>query len=413
MTTSAASSALRPGRRRLVGAGLATVLAFAVPFAAQAQKKYDTGASDTEIRIGHIVPYSGPVSAYGTIGKATAAYFAKVNAEGGINGRRINFISLDDAYNPAKTVEQARKLVEQDEVLVLYGTLGTAHNLAIQRYMNAKKVPQLFVATGATRFGDPKSFPWTMGWQPTYQAEGRIYAQHILATKPAAKVAVLMQNDDFGKDFLKGFLDGLGDKARTMVVAQSTYEVTDPTIDSQMVSLKSSGADTFFNITTPKFAAQAIRKAAEIGWKPTQYLASVSISVAAVIKPAGPENALGVISATYMRDPADDMWKGVKEFEDYKAWFNKYYPTGDITDSLNVLGYSSAQTLEQVLRMAGENLTRENIMKQAASLNMALPMLYPGIDVKTSATDFHPIERMQLVRFNGTRYEPFGQVLGD
>ncbi len=398
---------------RVLRAAGALVLGLAALVAAQAQKKYDTGASDTEIKVGHIVPYSGPVSAYGAIGKAAAAYFAKVNAEGGINGRKVNFISVDDAYNPSKTVEQARKLVEQDEVLLLFGPLGTAHNMAIQRYMNAKKVPQLFVATGATRFGDPKGFPWTMGWQPTYQTEGRIYAKHILETRPGAKVAVLMQNDDFGKDFLKGFVETLGDKAKTMIVAQSTYEVTDPTIDSQMVNLKASGADTFFNISTPKFAAQAIRKAADIGWKPTQYLSSVSLSVSSVIKPAGPENAVGVISAAYMRDPADPQWAGVKEYEDYKAWSAKYLPGGDPMDSNTVLGYTSAMTLERVLRQAGDDLTRANVMKQAANLSFSLPMLYPGIDVKTSADDFYPIERMQLVRFNGTRYEPFGKVIGD
>lgn len=397
---------------RVLRAAGALVMGLAA-VAAQAQKKYDTGADDTEIRIGHIVPYSGPASAYGTIGKAAAAYFAKLNAEGGIHGRKINFISMDDAYNPSKTVEQARKLVEQDEVLLLFGPLGTAHNMAIQRYMNAKKVPQLFVATGASRFGDPKNFPWTMGWQPTYQTEGRIYAQHILSTKPGARIAVLMQNDDFGRDFLKGFVEALGDKAKTMIVAQSTYEVTDPTIDSQMVNLKASGADTFFSITTPKFAAQAIRKAADIGWKPTQYLSSVSISVSAVIKPAGPENAVGVISATYMRDPADNQWAGAKEYEDYKIWGTKYFPGGDLNDSLNVLGYSSAMTLEKVLRQAGDDLTRANVMKQAASLSFSPPMLFPGVHVKTSATDFYPIEQMQLVRFNGTRYEPFGKVLGD
>ncbi|WP_219217250.1 ABC transporter substrate-binding protein [Variovorax boronicumulans] len=392
--------------------GAALLLGVAAVFAAQAQKRYDTGATDTTIKIGHIVPYSGPVSAYGTIGKTASAWFAKINAEGGINGRKVEFISLDDAYTPSKTVEQARKLVEQDEVLVLFGPLGTAHNMAIRRYMNAKKVPQLFVATGATRFGDPKDFPWTMGWQPTYQTEGLIYAEHILKTKPDAKIAILMQNDDFGKDFLKGFMDGLGDKAKRMVVAQSTYEVTDPTIDSQMVNLKASGADTFFSITTPKFAAQAIRKAADIGWKPTQYLSSVSVSVSAVIKPAGYENAQGVISATYLRDPADDRWKNTKEFDDYKAFMAKYYPGGDMTDSLNVLGYSSAQTLEYVLRKAGDNLTRENIMKISANLQLTLPMLYPGIDIKTAADDFYPIERMQLLRFTGTHYEPFGPVMG-
>jgi branched-chain amino acid transport system substrate-binding protein len=377
---------------------------------ALAQKKYDTGASDTEIKIGHLVPYSGPVSAYGTIGKSVAAYFAKVNADGGINGRKVNVLSLDDAYTPSRTVEQARKLVEQDEVLLMFGTLGTAHNMAIQRYMNAKKVPQLFVATGATRFGDPKAYPWTMGWQPTYQAEGQIYAQHILSTKPNAKIGILMQNDDFGRDYLKGFMDGLGDKGKAMVVSQVTYEVTDPTVDSQLVALKGSGADVFFSITTPKFAAQAIRKIAEIGWKPTHYLASVSQSVTSVFKPAGFENAKGVISAAYLRDPTD--YKDAKETQDYLAVMSKYYAGGDPNDSLNVLGYSSAQTLEFVLRKAGDNLTRENIMKIAANLSMTLPMLYPGIEIKTSADDFHPIEKMQPQQFDGTRYVPMGPVLG-
>ncbi len=401
-----------PPSRSILRTSAVLLLAATTAFTAQAQKRYDTGATDTTIKIGHIVPYSGPVSAYGTIGKSASAWFDKINAEGGINGRKIEFISLDDAYTPSKTVEQARKLVEQDEVLLLFGALGTAHNMAIRRYMNAKKVPQLFVATGATRFGDPKGFAWTMGWQPTYQAEGQIYAEHILKTKPDGKIAVLMQNDDFGKDYLKGFLDGLGAKAKTMVVAQSTYEVTDPTIDSQMVNLKSSGADVFFSITTPKFAAQAIRKAADIGWKPTQYLSSVSVSVTAVMKPAGFENAQGVISANYLRDPSDERWKNTKEFEDYKAFMAKYYASGDMTDSLNVLGYSSAQTLEYVLRKAGDNLTRENLMKIAANMSFTLPMLYPGIEVKTSADDFYPIERMQLLRFAGTRYEPMGPVMG-
>jgi branched-chain amino acid transport system substrate-binding protein len=389
---------------------VALALGLAAAGGALAQKKYDTGATDTEIKVGHLVPYSGPVSAYGTIGKSVSAYFAKVNADGGINGRKVNVLSLDDAYTPSRTVEQARKLVEQDEVLLMFGTLGTAHNMAIQRYMNAKKVPQLFVATGATRFGDPKGFPWTMGWQPTYQAEGQIYAQHILSTKPNAKIGILMQNDDFGKDYLKGFLDGLGDKAKAMVVSQQTYEVTDPTVDSQLVALKGSGADVFFSITTPKFAAQAIRKIAEIGWKPTHYLASVSQSVTSVFKPAGFENAKGVISAAYLRDPTD--YKDAQETKDYLAVMSKYYPGGDPNDSLNVLGYSSAQTLEFVLRKAGDNLTRENIMKIAANLSMTLPMLYPGIELKTSADDFHPIEKMQPQQFDGTRYVPMGPVLG-
>ena len=400
----------RPSRR-LWTAGFALALGLAA-FGAQAQKKYDIGATDTEIKVGHLVPYSGPVSAYGTIGKTISAYFAKVNAEGGINGRKVNVLSLDDAYNPSKTVEQARKLVEQDEVLLLFGTLGTSHNMAIQKYMNAKKVPQLFVATGATRFGDPKNFPWTMGWQPTYQAEGHIYAQHILSTKPNAKIGILLQNDDFGKDNLKGFMDGLGDKAKSMVVASLTYEVSDPTVDSQLVALKASGADVFYSITTPKFAAQAIRKVAEIGWKPTQYQSSVSLSVTAVLKPAGFENATGLITALYLREADDERWKDSKEVKDFKDLLTKYYPGGDPHDSLNVIGYSSAQTLERVLRQAGDDLTRANIMKIASNMSFTLPMLYPGIEVKTTPDDFYPVEKMQPVRFDGTRYVPMGPVLG-
>lgn len=396
--------------RGFLKAGLALAAAICLAVPAQAQKQYDTGASDKEIRIGHLVPYSGPVSAYGTIGKAINAYFSKLNAEGGIHGRKINLLSLDDAYTPSRTVEQTRKLVEQDEVLLMFGTLGTAHNMAIQRYLNAKKIPQLFVATGATRFGDPKGFPWTMGWQPTYQAEGQIYARHILKNNPNAKIGILMQNDDFGKDYLKGFLDGLGDKARTMVVAQLTYEVTDPTVDSQLVALKGTGADTLFSITTPKFAAQAIRKVAEIGWKPTHYLSSVSQSVSAVLKPAGFDNAKGVISAAYLRDVADA--RDARETQEYLAVMSRYYPEGDPNDSLNVLGYSSAQTLEAVLRQAGDRLTRENIMKIAANLSLNLPMLYPGIDLKTAPDDFYPIEKMQPVRFDGSKYVPMGGVLG-
>lgn len=398
--------------RRFLGQGLALAVGLAMGGAAQAQKKYDQGASDTEIKIGHIVPYSGPVSAYGTIGKTITAYFAKVNADGGINGRKVNVLSLDDAYNPSKTVEAARKLVEQDEVLLLFGPLGTSHNLAIQRYMNAKKVPQLFVATGATRFGDPKAFPWTMGWQPTYQAEGQIYAQHILANTPNAKIGILMQNDDFGKDYLKGFMDGLGDKAKTMVIAQMTHEVSDPTVDSQLVSLKAAGADTVFLITTPKFAAQSIRKIADLNWKPTRYLSSVSVSVSSVMKPAGFDNATGVISALYLRDASDERWKDTKEVKDYVELLAKYYPSGDPNDSLNVIGYSSAQTLERVLRQAGDDLTRANIMKIAANMSFTLPMLYPGIEVKTAPDDFYPVEKMQPVRFDGTKYVPVGGVLG-
>lgn len=385
---------------------LLAALALASPTAVQARKKYDPGASDTEIRIGNFVPYSGPVSAYGTIGKAQAAYFAKLNAEGGIHGRRITYLSADDAYNPAQSVEQTRKLVERDGVLLMFGTLGTAQNQAVQRYLNQRKVPQLFVSSGATRWGNPGSFPWTMGWQPTYQLEGSSFARHILATRPQAKVAILMQNDDFGKDYLKGVLDGLGEQARQRIVSQQTYEVGDPTVDSQMVALKGSGADTFINISTPKFAAQAIRKAAEIGWKPEHYLVNVSMSISSVLKPAGLDHARGVITATYLREPSDPTHQGTPELAGYLAFMRQYYPAGDPDDSLNVIGYSLAQTLEQVLRQAGDDLTRANIMKQAASLKMQLPMLYPGIDLQTGADDFYPVEKMQLVRFDGSRYVP-------
>ena len=391
---------------------LAGITALCVAGSALAQKKYDPGASDKEIVIGGISPYSGPASAYGAIGKAVSAYFDKVNAEGGINGRKVRFISLDDGYNPAKTVEQARKLVEQEEVLLLFQTLGTPSNSAIHKYMNDNKVPQLFVATGATKWGDPKNFPWTMGWQPNYQSEAKIYAQHILETKPNAKIGVLYQNDDYGKDYLKGFEDGLGDKAKTMIVSKVSYEFTDPTVDSQMVSLKASGADTFFNITTPKFAAQAIKKAGEIGWKPTHYLNSVSNAAGAVLVPAGVEAATGIISAFYIKDPTDTQWHKGKEWDDFVAFMKKYHPSGAMNDNFNVYGYTVTQTLVQVLKNAGDNLTRANIMKQAASLELTLPMLLPGVNIKTSATDFYPIEREQLATFDGKSWQLFGKVYG-
>jgi len=377
-----------------------------------AQNKYDPGASDKEIKIGHINPYSGPASAYGTIGKSIAAWFEKINAEGGINGRKVKFISLDDGYSPPKTVEQARKLVEQEEVLALFNPLGTPPNSAIHKYMNQRKVPQLFVATGATKWGDPKNFPWTMGWQPNYQSEARIYAEHILETAPNAKIAVLYQNDDYSKDYLKGFEDGLGAKAKTMIVSKQSYEVTDPTIDSQMNSLKASGADTFFNITTPKFAAQAIKKAAEIGWKPTHYLNQVSASVGAVLTPAGLGNSVGVISTQYFKDPTDPQWINDPAMNDWREFMKKYYPTGDLNDAFNVYGPLVAQTLVQVLKQAGNDLTRTNVMKQAASLDITLPLLLPGVNIKTSTDDFYPIEREQLVRFDGKAWLRFGKIYG-
>ena len=394
---------------KLTFAGLVAA-SFALP--AAAQKKYDPGATDKEIKIGHINPYSGPASAYGAIGKAIAAYMDKVNAEGGINGRMLKLISLDDGYNPAKTVEQARKLVEEDEVLLLFQPLGTPPNSAIHKYMNQKKVPQLFVATGATKWGDPKAYPWTMGWQPNYQSEAKIFAAHILETKPNAKIGVLMQNDDYGKDYLKGFKDGLGAKAKTMIVSELTYEVTDPTIDSQMVSLKASGADTFFNVTTPKFAAQAIKKAAEIGWKPVHYLNSVSSAAGAVMVPAGAENGVGVITSGYIKDPTDPQWADTPEYKDWLAWMKKYHPQGDLRDNLNVYGYTVTQSLVQTLKQAGNNLTRANVMKQAASLDMTSPMLLPGIRIKTGPNDFFPIEQEQLMRWNGKSWDLFGKVLG-
>ncbi len=394
---------------QLAAVGVAVAALTSTAFA---QKKYDTGATDKEIKIGGISPYSGPASAYGAIGKAIGAYFDKVNAEGGINGRKLTWISLDDGYNPAKTVEQARRLVEEDEVLFIFNTLGTPPNSAIHKYMNAKKVPQLFVATGATKWGDPKNFPWTMGWQPNYQSESKVFAAHLLETKPNAKVAILYQNDDYGKDYVKGFEDGLGDKAKAMIVSKLSYEVTDPTVDSQLLSLKATGADTFFNVTTPKFAAMVIKKNAELGWKPVHYLNSVSASVGAVMVPAGPENGVGIFTANYLKDPTDPQFQKGKEWDDWLAWMKKYLPNGDLKDANNVYGYTAAQGLVQVLKQAGDNLTRENIMKQSASLDMNLPMLLPGVNVKTGPDDFYPIEREQLAKFDGKTWVLFGKVYG-
>jgi branched-chain amino acid transport system substrate-binding protein len=377
-----------------------------------AQKKYDTGATDTEIKIGGIYPYSGPASAYGVIGKTVEAYFKKVNAEGGINGRKINFISYDDGYSPPKAVEQVRKLVESDEVLLVFNPLGTPSNTAIQKYLNGKKVPQLFVATGATKWNDPKNFPWTMGFQPNYQTEGQIYAKYILKEKPDAKIAILMQNDDYGKDYVKGLKDGLGAKAATMIVAESSYETTEPTVDSHIVKLKSSGADTFFNVTTPKFAAQAIKKMAEIDWKPVHFLNNVSANIGSVLKPAGLENSQGILSVAYAKDAADPAFKddaGMKRYDEFLA---KYYPEGNRIDGSLMYGMNVAQTLVQVLKQAGDNLTRENVMKEAANLKgFELDGLLPGIKLNTSPTNFAPINQVQLMRFKGESWERFGEIL--
>jgi branched-chain amino acid transport system substrate-binding protein len=377
-----------------------------------AQKKYDTGATDTEIKIGNIMPYSGPASAYGVIGKTEEAYFKKINAEGGINGRKINFISYDDTYSPPKTVEQARKLVESDEVLLIFNSLGTPPNSAIQKYMNQKKVPQLFVATGATKWNDPKDYPWTMGWQPNYQSETQIYAKYILKNYPNAKIGVLYQNDDYGKDYLKGFKDGLGAKGASMIVIEDSYEVSEPTIDSHIVKLKAAGADVFMNITTPKFAAQAIKKNAEIGWKPVHFLNNVSASVGAVMKPAGFDNGQDIISSNYLKDPTDAQWKNDAAMKAWNEFLDKYYPDANRADSGVMYGYIVAQGLEQVLRACGDDLTRANVMKQAASIKDFEPRgLLPGVKVNTSATDFAPISQLQLMKFKGETWELFGDVL--
>jgi branched-chain amino acid transport system substrate-binding protein len=370
------------------------------------------GVTATEIKVGNINPYSGPASAYGTIGKSIGAYFKMINDQGGINGRKINYISYDDSYSPPKTVEMARKLVEQDQVALVFQSLGTAANSAIHKYMNQMKVPHLFVATGATKWNDPKGFPWTMGWQPNYQTEGRIYAAHVLSSVKDPKVGILFQNDDYGKDYLKGFEDGLGDKAKTLIVMKQSYEVTDPTIDSQIVNLKNSGANVFFNITTPKFAAQAIKKAHDLGWKPTHYLNNVSISYASVLKPAGLEASKGLITALYQKEVTDPQWKNDKGYQDWLAWMKKYYPEGSVEDTTNAYGYSVAMTMVQVLKQCGNDLSRENIMRQAANLkNLELPMLLPGIRINTSPDDFAPIEQEQLARFNGEVWQVFGDVV--
>ena len=397
-------------KRLLLGIA-STLIISTLSAGAFAQKKYDTGATDTEIKIGNTMPYSGPASAYGTIGRVEAAYFKMINEQGGINGRKINMISVDDGYSPPKTVEMVRKLVEQDEVLFVFQTLGTPPNTAIHKYMNTKKVPQLFVATGATKWNDPKGNPWTMGWQPNYQTEGTIYAKHLLATKPDAKIAILFQNDDYGKDYLKGFKDGLGDKVK-QIVAEVSYEVTDPTVDSQIVQLKGSGADAFFNITTPKFAAQAIRKAYDIGWKPIHYLNNVSASVGTVLVPAGLEKSVDLISTQYFKDPTDPNWTDDPAIKEWTAWMKKYYPEGDLKDASNHYGYLVAQTLVQVLKQCGDNLTREKVMKEAANLKDFAPSgLLPGIKINTSPTDFAPIEQEQLIKFDGKAWVRFGQVL--
>ncbi|MGY0573390.1 ABC transporter substrate-binding protein [Bradyrhizobium sp. RDM12] len=391
----------------------ALVVALSIP-AAQAQKKYDPGASDTQIKVGQTVPLSGPASAYAVIGKTQAAYMKMINDQGGVNGRKIDLIQYDDAYSPPKTVEQTRRLVESDEVLLTFQIIGTAPNVAVQKYLNAKKVPQLFAATGAARFTDPKNFPWTMGFNPSYLVEGRIYAQYLLKNYPDARIGVLYQNDDLGKDYLAGLRAGLGDKAAKMVVAETSYEITEPTIDSQILRLKDAGADVLFSATTPKQAAQAIKKVAEIGWKPLHIIDINASSVSAVLKPAGLDNTKGVVSVGYVKDSADPEWKDDPGMKRYLAFMANYYPDGDKDSNLNVYGYITTQLLVQVLKQCGDDLTRENVMRQAASLkNIELDLTLPGISVTTSPTDYRVNKQFQMVQFDGQRWQKLGGIVTD
>jgi len=402
---------VKTNRRTFIG-GMSAAAVLSGSTSAFAQKKYDDGATDKEIKIGHCGPYSGPASAYGVIGKGIEAYFKMVNDQGGINGRKVNFVTLDDGYNPAKCVEVVRQLVEQDKVLLCFNTLGTPSNTAIQKYMNTKKVPQLYVATGASKWGKPKDFPWTMGYQPDYHTEGKIYAKHILANIKDAKVGILMQNDDFGKDYVDGFKEGLGADAAKIIVKLVTYEVTDPTVDSQIIQLKDTGANVFFNVATPKFAAQAIRKAADIAWKPAQYMTNVSASVASVLKPAGFDNAQGIITAAYLKDPTDKRWEDDAEMKTWREWMAKYNPGANAGDANYVFAYSVTFLMTQTLKNCGDDLTRANVMKQAASFQkLRVPCVLPGITISTSATDFYPIQSVQLQRFKGESWDLFGDVM--
>lgn len=389
---------------------VATIASLAT--SAFAEKKYGPGASDTTIKLGNIVPYSGPASAYGILGKSYAAYFKKINDEGGINGRKIEFISYDDAYSPPKAVEQARKLVESDEVMAIVGSVGTASNIAIQKYVNARKTPQLFLATGATRWNDPKAFPWTMGWLPSYHAEAAAYALFLLKEKPNAKIGVFYQNDDFGKDYVRGLREGLGDKASSMIVMEESYEVSEPTIDSHIVKLKSAGVDTLFSFATGKFAAQSLKKVAELNWKPLHIVPNASSSVGTVLRPAGLDNAQDIVSATFAKDPTDAQWKDDPGMKNFYAWIEKYLPEGKPMESTVLSGYSIAQTMVEALRLCGDDLTHENLMKQSASLkNLKLDGLLPGVTVNTSATDFAPIDQFQMMSFKGERWQRFGEVI--
>ena len=401
-----------PRRRLVMALGLALILlGFAAP-GAIAQKNYAPGVTDTEIKLGQTMPYSGPASPYSAVGKAESAYFKMINEQGGVNGRKINLISLDDAFSPPKTVEQTRRLVEEDHVAFIWQSLGTPTNTAIQRYLNDRKIPQLFISTFASKFNDPQHFPWTMGGLGSYRAEGQIYGQYILQHHPNGRIAVLYQNDDYGKDYEQGLREGLGDKAATMIVAEATYEVSDPTVDSQIVTLQGSGADVFYDVSGAKFAAQAIRKVYDIGWKPVHFLNSVSSSVAAVLKPAGLDKSTGIISVVALKDPNDPRWHDDPGYRDWLAWMQKYYPDGDIADLNIVYGYTQAQMLVEVLKQCGDNLSRPNIMAQAEQLHaLALPMLLPGITLNTTPTDFQPLKQLRMAKFNGQTWEIFGDLM--
>lgn len=397
-------------KQKLVAVALVAAASFGIS-QAFAGGKYDVGASDTEIKLGHFNPYSGPVSAWGTVGKLQSAFYKMINEQGGINGRKINFISYDDAYSPPKAVEQTRKLVEGDEVLGLFNPMGTASNTAIQKYMNTMKVPQIFVSSGAVKFGNPAEFPWTMGWL-NYASEGRVYARYLLKNKPDAKVALFYQNDDFGKGFVEGFKEALGDKAQTMIVGDASYNITEPTIDSQIVKLKATGADVLFDMSSPKFAAQAIRKLAELSWKPMHFLTSSSAQIGSTLGPAGLENSKGIISTNYYKDSTDPQWKNDPAMRNWNAFMDKYYPDGDKTDTTNVYAYLVSEAIVQVLKQAGDDLTRANVMKQAANLRgFSTPLLLPGVTINTSATDYFPIEQLQMIQFNGEQWTLIGDVV--
>jgi len=398
-------------RRNLLGGSIALGLTGLFPCIGSSSNARGPGVSASEIRIGQTMAYSGPASAYGTLGRSAAAYFAMVNAAGGVNGRKITLLSLDDGFSPPKTVEQTRKLVEQEEVLFMFSSLGTATNTAVQKYLNANKVPQLFLGAGGAKFTDPANFPWTMGFQPNFFIEARIFARYLLDTRPTAKIAILYQNDDLGKDYLSGLKQGLGSHAEKMLVGQQSYELSDPTIDSQLLALKATGADVFFSATTPKFAAQALRRIPQMDWKPLHLLTVGVLSVSAVLAQAGLENAVGAIGATYYKDPNDPQWATDPGLVQWLEWMRKYYPSGDPADSLNVLGYTFAETATQVLRQCGEELTRENVLKQALSLDFQPAMLLPGIRVKTGPTDYAPVKTMRLQRFDGKSWVLFGDLV--